>query len=319
MNKNFKHNNTTAKSRKNIGEIDIINPIAQLVLDDNASVEIIAKGFQYTDSPVWVDTENLLLFTDLPNKRIHYWKEHYKETKTYLEAIDFIGQNTKQGELSSSALLFNKTGDLTLFLYGKQKIAKMNAAIREPKFNFTTWINNPKKHVLVTPSIFTEDNTDNIYFTDTISEQEPSKSSLYGLFRIDAKNKLELLLSNPIPITGITFSSDNKHVFLTCSDKKKAYLHKYNIVKKNISDSINTFDYTPFISDSEDFPKGLKTDKFGNIYTTGPNGIWIFNKELELIARIYFTELASNCVFNHDFKTLYITANDKLLKLKLRN
>lgn len=324
MNKNLKHNNTQTKSGKRIGKIEIINPIAQLVFDDNAHIEVVAEGFQYADSPLWIQAENLLLFTDFPNKKIHYWKEHYNEPKTYLEAIDFIGQNTKNGDLNSSALHFNNQGELTLFLYGEDKIAKMSAIIREPKFNFTSWINNPQKHQLQTPSHFTEDNAGNIYFTDTILKESKSKqkkaTSTYGLYRITNKNKLELLFQSDLTPQGIALSTDNKLLYITYSDQKKDYLYQYPLSKNKIqSETAKVFDYTPFISEVEDKPRGIKSDRFGNVFTAGPNGLWVFNKDLELIARVHFSELATNCVFSDDFKTLYITTNTKLLTLKLRN
>lgn len=323
MNKNLKHNNTQNKSGKRIGKIELINPIAQLILDDNAYIEIIAKGFKYANSPVWIKAENLLLFTDLPSQKIHYWKEHYKEPKTYLEAIDFIGQNTKNGELNSSVLFFNNSGEITLFLYGKEKIAKMTAIIREPKFNFNTWISNPQGHQLNTPTHLTEDKLGNIYFTDTILKDVKSKSTKnksYALYRITTKNKLELILESSLTPEGIAISPDNKALYITYSDNKNDFLYKYDIGKnRTIADTPQIFDYTPFISDVEDKPRGLKVDKFGNIYTAGSNGVWIFNKEMKLTARAYFPELATDCVFSEDFKTLYITTNDKLLKLKLRN
>lgn len=319
MNKNLKHNNTQRKSGKRIGKIEIINPIAQLIFDDNAYVEIIAQGFKYADSPIWIKAESLLLFTDLPNSRIHYWKEHYKEPKTYLEDIDFIGQNTKNGELNSSILMFNNVGEVTLILYGEDKIAKMNAVIREPKFNFDTWINNPQKYHLNAPSHFTEDKSGNTYFTDIIAPKNNSKKTSYGLYKITTKNKLELILESHLTPEGITLSPDYKAIYITYSDKKKDYLYKYEISKGKLNEIPQTFDYTPFISDIDDKPRGLKTDKFGNIYTAGPNGLWIFDKNMELIARVQFSELATDCVFSEDYKTLYITASDKILKLKLRN
>lgn len=323
MNKNLKHNNNYTKTGKLIGKVEIINPIAQLILDDNAYLEIIAQGFKYADLPTWVKAESLLLFTDLPNKRIHYWKEHYREPKTYLEDIDFIGQNTKNGELNSSALIFNNIGELTLMLYGDEKIAKMKAIIREPKFNFDTWISNPHKYKLTTPNHFIEDVLGNIYFVDIITpniQTKPSKKLSYGLYRTTSKGKLELILETHLTPEGLAFAPDNKAIYITYSDKKKDFLYRYEINKnKVIIETPKVFDYTPFISDIEDKPRGLKTDKFGNIFTAGPNGLWIFNKEMELIARVYFAELATNCVFSEDYKTLYITTSDKVLRLKLRN
>ena len=65
-------------------------------------------------------------------------------------------------------------------------------------------------------------------------------------------------------------------------------------------------------------PDGLKIDKQGNIFASGPGGIWIFNKDGKLLGKIKYPEIISNCAFSADEKTLYITADDYVLRLKMR-
>jgi gluconolactonase len=65
-------------------------------------------------------------------------------------------------------------------------------------------------------------------------------------------------------------------------------------------------------------PDGLKIDKNGTIFATGPGGVWIFNKNGKLLGKIKFDGLTSNCSLSGDEKTLYITADMYVLRVKMR-
>ena len=64
---------------------------------------------------------------------------------------------------------------------------------------------------------------------------------------------------------------------------------------------------------------GFKIDKAGNVFSSGPGGIWIFNKSGKLIGKIKVNGVvAANCALTQDEKTLFITASGYLLRVKLR-
>ncbi|MEO5999218.1 MAG: SMP-30/gluconolactonase/LRE family protein, partial [Chitinophagaceae bacterium] len=65
-------------------------------------------------------------------------------------------------------------------------------------------------------------------------------------------------------------------------------------------------------------PDGLKIDRNGNIFATGPGGVWIFNKSGKVLGKIKINSLTSNCAFADDEKTLYVTADMYVLKVSLR-
>jgi gluconolactonase len=66
-------------------------------------------------------------------------------------------------------------------------------------------------------------------------------------------------------------------------------------------------------------PDGLKIDKKGNVFATGPGGIWIFNSEAKLLGKVKLSDPASNCALSADEKTLYVTNDMSVLRIKLRN
>jgi gluconolactonase len=79
------------------------------------------------------------------------------------------------------------------------------------------------------------------------------------------------------------------------------------------------YDATASTENERGLPDGLKIDKQGNVFATGPGGVWIFNKEGQVLGRIKLPVASANCAFTNDEKTLFITADNYLLRLKLRN
>jgi gluconolactonase len=65
-------------------------------------------------------------------------------------------------------------------------------------------------------------------------------------------------------------------------------------------------------------PDGLKIDKNGNVFATGPGGLWIFSKDGKLLGKIKIPARCSNCALTPDEKTLFITAEKYVLRVKLR-
>jgi len=65
-------------------------------------------------------------------------------------------------------------------------------------------------------------------------------------------------------------------------------------------------------------PDGMKIDRNGNVFATGPGGLWIFNKEGKVLGKIKFNDATSNCAFSPDQKTLYITNDMNVLRVKMR-
>jgi gluconolactonase len=65
-------------------------------------------------------------------------------------------------------------------------------------------------------------------------------------------------------------------------------------------------------------PDGLKVDREGHIFATGPGGIYVFSPQGDLLGRIYTGEPTANLALNADGSVIYITANDKLMRLRLQ-
>jgi gluconolactonase len=78
------------------------------------------------------------------------------------------------------------------------------------------------------------------------------------------------------------------------------------------------YDATAALKIEKGNPDGLKIDKNGNIFASGPGGLWIFNKEGHVLGKIKFHQAISNCAFSMDEKILYITADAYVLRVKIK-
>ena len=102
------------------------------------------------------------------------------------------------------------------------------------------------------------------------------------------------------------------------SDEKKKVWYAYNIDEKD-----SLVDPRIFYDASKDpatvgLPDGLKIDRRGNVFATGPGGVWIFDSEGAPLGRIKFPEPTSNVALSTDEKTLFITADMYVLRVKMR-
>ena len=105
------------------------------------------------------------------------------------------------------------------------------------------------------------------------------------------------------------------------SDTKHAVWYVYDIIETgNVANKTLLYDVTHLIGKEgqQGLPDGMKVNRKGYIFATGPGGLWIFNPEGEPIARIYTGKHTSNCAFSDDEKTLFLTADDTVLSIALK-
>ena len=123
-------------------------------------------------------------------------------------------------------------------------------------------------------------------------------------------------VSNP---NGIALTNDEKHLLVANSFAKEAYLYDFEIdADGTLKNGRIVHDFTDRIKNNGDIPDGLKIDKKGNIFISGPQGLWILNAAYKAIAHLELPHAISNCWLSEDNKTLFITGSDKILRLKLK-
>ncbi len=313
---------TNAQEKK--GHIEKIDPALDAIIDANATVEIIASGYDWSEGPQWVEKEQLLLFSDVPKNIIYQWTEK-KGATVYLTPSGYTGTVTRGGEIGSNGLTLSKTGQLAICQHGDRRIAVMNADLANPKPVFATITDNYKGKKFNSPNDLVYNNNGDLFFTDPPyglekNMDDPLKElSFQGVYKIKKTGETILLTDSITRPNGIAITPDQKTMLIANSDPLKPYWYAFDFSAgdKLVNPRI-FFDASEAAKKEEGMPDGLKIDRKGNVYATGPGGVWIFNKTGKLLGKIKFEGLTSNCALSTDEKTLYITADMYVLRVKMR-
>ncbi|MBS1608706.1 MAG: SMP-30/gluconolactonase/LRE family protein [Bacteroidetes bacterium] len=309
---------------KTTGIIDRLDPSFNSIMDENAKAEIIAEGYDWSEGPVWVESEKMLLFSDVPQNKIYKWTEE-KGAELYLTPSGYTGATKRGGEMGSNGLTLNKDNKLVLCQHGNRQLAWMDAEWSAPKPVFKTIVNNYQSKKFNSPNDLVYRNNGDLYFTDPPyglekNMDDPLKEIPFqGVYCVKPSGKIKLLTDSITRPNGIVFTPDYKTLIVANSDSTKACWYAYDIAENDSLVNPRLFyDAREEIKKVKGNPDGLKIDKKGNVFASGPGGLWVFDKNGKILGRLKVDMPVSNCALSADEKTLYITADMYVLRVKMR-
>jgi gluconolactonase len=288
-----------------------------------ARLEKLAGGFQWLEGPVWSREGGCLLFSDIPANTVYRWKEG-EGVSVFLRPSGYTGAEPFAGpEPGSNALAFDREGRLVLAEHGDRRIGRL-----ERDGSKTTLAGRYQGKRLNSPNDLVFRSNGDLYFTDppyglpTQSDDDPAKElDFNGVFRLTAQGELILLTRELHRPNGIAFSPDEKTLYVAQSFEERAIWMAYPVLGDgNIGPGRVFFDATPWAreKDKEGLPDGLKADRDGNLFATGPGGIHVFTPEGDHLGAIRTGVKTANCAWGDDGSTLYITASEALYRIRLR-
>lgn len=305
--------------------IEILDERALKLIDPEQGFEILAQGFSWTEGPLWLESEQALIFSDIPQNSI-FKVDHTGKLSLYLKPSGYTGSTQRGGETGSNALILDKEGHLVLCQHGDRRMAQMSAPLDDPKPNFKTLVDNFEGKRLNSPNDAVYDHYGNLYFTDPpygleFGMEDPTKElTFHGVFQLKTDGTLILLDSISRP-NGIAWSPNEKYLYVANSDHRKAVWYRYEQSEDGLIHNRTVFfDATEFVGKPgfQGLPDGLKVHSSGVIFATGPGGVWVFDADGTVLARLQTGEATSNCALSTDEKALYLTANSYILKFNLR-
>ena len=306
-----------------LGTIERLNPSLDAILAPDAAIEVLAEGFDWSEGPVWVPEQDMLLFSDIPPNRIYQWKEG-DSISLYLTPSGYTGTEPLEGEPGSNGLLLDAEGHLVLCQHGDRRMARMDASLDDPQPSFVTLVDRYEGKRLNSPNDATFHSNGALYFTDPPyglpqNVDDPAKElDFQGVYRLSTDGTLTLLTKELSRPNGIAFSPDEHTLYVANSDPERAIWMAYDVTSDGTIENGRVFyDATELAGQEQGLPDGMKTDQQGNIFATGPGGVWIFNPEGTVLGKIKTGQATANCAFNEDYSVLYITADMYLLRVVL--
>ncbi|MEO6720739.1 MAG: SMP-30/gluconolactonase/LRE family protein, partial [Ferruginibacter sp.] len=286
-------------------------------------IEIIAEGFEWSEGPLWIEQDKMLLFSDVPKNIIYKWTAE-KGKEVYLTPSGYTGTIARGGETGSNGLLLNSDGKLVLCQHGDRRMGMMNAPLTSPKPDFVSLADNYNGKKFDSPNDAVFHPNGELYFTDPPyglekNVEDKNKEAPYqGIYKVSKKGEVTLLTDSVTRPNGIAFFPDHKTVLIANSDPLKPIWYAFDLDSAGLFVNGRIFyDASAAAKTAEGMPDGLKITRNGTVFATGPGGVWIFNKDAKLLGKIRINALASNCSFSGDEKTIYITADMYVLKVKL--
>ena len=340
-----------------VGKVELYDPAAATLIDSSAKVEVIGKNYKWSEGPVWVPSQQMLLFSDVIRNTVFQWKEGKDTPSVYLTPSGYTDTAVRNGENGSNGLALDKDGRLLLCQSGNRQVVRMNAPLDSPRPVFTVLSANYKGKKFNSPNDLVADHKGNIYFTDPIyglpkHENDPTRELTFeGVYRITPKGETILLIDSIARPNGIALSPDEKILYVGSSDdphtKWYAYqldstgsirsgaaatgnthsanistgnTHSGNIPTGNLPGGNVLLDGTALKAKAtvKQGADGFKVDKYGNIFSSGPDGINIISPQGKVLGLIkVYGRPTSNCAFNETKEVLYITADDRVLRIRL--
>ena len=310
------------ETKPGTGTIQFVADELSGLINKDAKVEIIAEGFQFTEGPFWFDKEKMLLFSDIPANTIYKWTETNGK-EVYLKPAGYTDTAKRGGFMGPNGLFLSNDGKLLICQHGDRRIAKMDAPLNSPKAKFITVAGEYDGKKLNSPNDLFLTAGGDLYFTDPSYGFErpgdPKKEIAYdGVYKMNKAGQITLLIDSIEKPNGIGIFPGGKTLIVSNSDGRKKKWYAYDIASDGSLTNARVF-YDVSNEKGMGGCDGFKFDKAGNVFAAGPGGIWIFTKAGKLIGKIKVNGVgAANCALTPDGKTIFITATNYLLRVKMR-
>ncbi len=308
---------------RTLGSIVRVDARLDKLIPPDTRIEVLAGGLEWTEGPLWIKDGNYLLFSVIPDNKICRWSEQDGVT-TYLKPSGLTGPKDLRIEPGSNGLLLDSQNRLVLCQHGDRRMARMETPLASPAARFATLVDRYEGKRFNSPNDACFHSSGALYFTDPPYGLEkrmddPAKElDFQGVFRLGPDGKLTLLTRDVTRPNGIAFSPDEKTLYVSSSDPDKALWMAFDVMPDGTLGRGRVFaDMTDRAHKGEKgLPDGMKVDAAGHLFATGPGGLHIFAPDGALLGTIATGEATSNCAWGEDGSTLFITADQYLLRVR---
>jgi gluconolactonase len=200
-------------------------------------------------------------------------------------------------------------------------MARMDATLDKPAAKFITLVDNYEGKKLNSPNDAVYHSNGDLYFTDPpyglVKNMEDSSKEIpfQGVYRLKKTGELDLITKELSRPNGIALSPDEQKLYVANSDVNKIWM-VYDILPDGGISNGKVF-YDASADTDMGWPDGLKINKKGYIFTTGPGGIMVLDSFAKLLGKIKVGQACSNVALDTEQKFLYITADSLLVRVKL--
>lgn len=261
-------------------------------------ITTIAEGFQFTEGPVW-HPDGYLLFSDIPADTIYRYSPG-SAPEPYI---------TPSG--NSNGLTFDGQGRLVACEHGGRRVSRTGQ-----DGSMETLADRFDGKRLNSPNDIVVHSSGAIFFTDPPYgiDPDPGAQGFNGVFRLDTDGSVELLNRDMDRPNGLALSLDESILYVDDSRNRHVLAYPLN-ADLGVGEPSVILDMNV---EAQGGPDGMKLDSEGNLYVTGPGGLWVATPEGKHLGTIEFPQLPANlCFGGPDYRTIFVTARTGLYSIEV--
>lgn len=297
-----------------MSSLDLRNPGLHDLIVPDPRIERVASGLGFTEGPVW--RGNALLFSDIPNNRIVRWRRlpEGPELTTYATG-------------RSNGLTLDRQGRILAAEHGGRRVARI-----ADNGTRTVLVEQFQGKRLNSPNDIVVRSDGSIYFTDppyAVQTSTPGMArpegwwtapipgkelTFHGVYRLAPDGALHLLAEDFALPNGLAFSPDESVLYVDDS----AYKHIRAFDVRSDGGLANSRILLDMASSDPGVPDGMKVDLQGNVFCTGPGGVWVCRADGTLLGRIILPELPANLAWGEDGSVLFLTARTSVYRIQTK-
>lgn len=270
------------------------------LLDTRAGLEQVATGFVFTEGPVWDPKRERLIFSDIPANRQYQWTEADGDTLF------------REPTGNSNGLTIDGSGALLNCEHSGRRVSRL----RMDDGSLIPLATHYEGKRLNSPNDLVVHSNGAVYFTDPPYGVEDSDRELdfQGVYRLDPDGSLTLLVDDFNRPNGLALNADES--VLVIDDSAEHHARAFDVQPDGSLANGRLFAETdPSVGGG--VPDGLKIDVEGNLYMTGPGGVWVYDANGEPLGVIRVPETTANVGWGGaDRKTLYLTATSSVYRVR---
>ena len=298
-------------------KINRLDPALDALISPGTKIEKLAGGFLFTEGPVWVRDGGYLLLSDPNNNLIYRWSQN-DGVSIYRTHSGYTGMDIGEyGQPGSNGLTLDKEGRLTINEHGNRRVTRL-----EKNGQLTILANRYQGKRLNSPNDLVYRSDGALYFTDPPFGlpkffDDPRKELPFsGVFCLIG-GELKLVSTDLTGPNGLAFSPDEKYLYVDDWDDKRKVIMRYAVHPDgSLSDGEILLDATN--ERDENAWDGMKVDQNGNLYLSGPGGLWIISAEGKHLGTVVGPEHPHNLAWgDEDGKTLYLCAQTGLYRIRV--
>lgn len=296
--------------------LEVRHPGLNDLIAADAPIERIAGGLVFTEGPVWRKRDHTLLFSDIPNNRIVRWRRLAEGPELTTFATGY-----------SNGLTLDRSGQVLAAEHGGRGVARIDDSGKR-----SVLVDQFQGKRLNSPNDIVVKSDGAIYFTDppyavrsaTPGAARPEgwwaapipgkEQACNGVYRLKPDGTLQLLVDNMALPNGLAFSPDESQLYI--DDSAHKHLRVFDV--RTDGTLTNSRVVLDMASSDPGVPDGLKVDAQGNVFSTGPGGVWVCRADGTLLGRIILPELPANLAWGEDGSVLFLTARTSVYRLQTK-